>query len=117
MKLPNEIINIIFLHSNCYDIIAWRDIVCPIVYAKKCDINIYEACRNGNLIGVKYFFEYHYDKDITRIGGYAMKCAIQYGHLDVVKFLVEKGFKIHPRSLEWIILIEILEIRDYLNSL
>ena len=117
MHLPNELIDLVFLYSNYTDIQNWRCLMHEITFLKKKECDIYQACKKGNLVAVKYFVENHYGNKISGVGATALKWSIENHHLHVVQYLINKGMKIHKLSVEWSILVEALEIQAYLDSL
>src|SRR6185436_3184044 len=65
-----------------------RDNLPDYVWLTKKDKTIGDAAKNGNLIGLKYFIDQgtsiHTDNDI------AIRLSAEYGHLFIVKYLVER---------------------------
>jgi ankyrin repeat protein len=55
------------------------------VWSCKIHRNLIEACVHKNIVGVQYFVDKSNDKDE------ALKYAVIYGHLEIVKYLIEKG--------------------------
>lgn len=88
MSLHKDIINIIFLHSSTEDIHTWKNLVDNSVFLQRQYENLYEACVEGNIKCVKFLVDQvskSYDLDR------ALCCAARNGHLEIVKFLVERG--------------------------
>ena len=51
-------------------------------------MNLAEACTNGNLERVKELIS-------VKVQNRALKLVAEYGHLDIVKYLIERGADIH----------------------
>ncbi len=78
-------------------------------------MSLFDEARNGNLKNVKYYVEK--GEDINECDGRCLRWAIFYGHLEVVKYLVDHGAIISPLSIAWSRSNGNTDIYDYLNKM
>ncbi len=59
LVLPNEILDKIFLMSSSVDIRIWESYerLSKITFMKKKHSNLVDACREGNILGVRFLVE------------------------------------------------------------
>lgn len=90
MYIPNELVNIIMLHSPASDIRRWEKFerLDRTLYFKNKHSDIIEACEDGNLIGVKYLIETQHVSMYKLNSCFLASC--DSGHLEIIKYLVEK---------------------------
>src|SRR6185369_2961863 len=63
------------------------------LWLQKKDKNLLQACKSGNIIGVQYLIEHEYEYDYL-----AICIAAEYGHIEIVKYLFERGADIRIYS-------------------
>jgi hypothetical protein len=93
--VPLEIIDMIMLCLDQQDILELIDFgLSEYAWLRKKDLTFLEACKNGNLTGVRYLLENKLD---TNIQG-ALCYSIIYGHLHIVKYLTKEHADINTNE-------------------
>ena len=81
-------------------------------------MNLFEACKKGDLERVKYLVEQ--GANIYAKYNCALSIAAYYGHLELVKYLVEQGANIHADddyALKWAVIDKYHNIVMYLRKI
>lgn len=119
MLLPNELLDKIFMLSNCSDIKNWENFerMNKNTFMKKKDSCVLEAAFAGNLIGLKYHLHlvenYICNSDLS----YVFYAAISSGNIEVVKYFVELGIPLPVISAGTAVRSGNLDVLKYLHGL
>ncbi len=112
MKLPQEILDKIFLYSDKEDVSGWfwhiTELRNDIYYIKQSSLEL--ASWYGSIFAVKYLL-----KESSKLNKeIALIISSMMGHLNIVKFLIENG--VEP-SEDCIILCNNEDIKNYILNL
>jgi hypothetical protein len=94
IDLPQEIKDMIMLHLDKTDILNLCDLgISAYVWSRKTDRTLIQACKNGNMTGVRYLVD-----DVYSHIQLALRFSIEYGHLNIIKYLVKRGANIRAND-------------------